>query len=69
MPNVAIESTATYTFQVKVDEETYRNLASDDPDVVDAAEEAVREAAMDVDPMEGPGCHIISREGYAVVHL
>lgn len=69
MPNVAIESTVTYTFQVEVDEATYRDLASDDPDVVDAAEEAVREAAMDVDPMEGPGCHIISREGYAVVHL
>lgn len=69
MPHVAIESTVTYTFVVKVDEETYRDLASDDPDVVDAAEESVREAAAYDDPMDGPGCHIISREGYAVVHL
>lgn len=68
MPHVAIESTITYTFQVEVDEETYRDLASDDPDVVDAAEEAVREAGMYDDPAGGPGCHIISREGYAVVH-
>ena len=69
MPNVAIESTITYTFVVEIDEETYRNLTSEDPDVVDAAEEAVREAGSYGDPMDGPGCYIMSRDGYDIVHL